>query len=392
MKIKINAKIILLLLSVIFCFSGVIYSIIDYTNDIKLIQNKNFFFSNDKIVVKKNNFELEEILEFKNKYKEFKQDYYYESMNLEIGKGLKLELKGDLIDKKVVNRYFPDVSKEEEFYKLQIVDGRDFTDEEINGLGNPIIISDYFSKIYFNNTNSIGKEIELFINNRIIFFVVVGVYESSLNMSINFSQYSEKLERFKTSLYIPIKTIEFYLNNTFSINKILFYSKNLNVEPLKKSLQSLNYFDIISWQTNNGKFNQETLDLKNRFTFLSIPLIGISFILFFVSFYFYYRNRSIEFGIRRVVGASIYDLTLMVGEENLLILFVGLVSSFFISVFVTILKLFSTYKYFLKTPFFLSLFDFFIPFILVFIFFLLLSIIEFFFHQKKQIGDYLKCD
>lgn len=216
---------------------------------------------------------------------------------------------------------------------LTLLQGRFLSDRDLDGSRNAAVVSDKFVNNLFGGDLSyaLGKEFQLYLNNEIHTFTIVGVYEY-INSIMNMSFASE--EEIRTNLYIPITTSK-RLHSGMDGYQTITVMAAPSVDNQSFSSQLRDFFD--KYYENNVDFRCMTMSMESiteqmdtMMDSLSIAIsviAGISLLvggigvmnIMLVSV----TERTREIGTRKALGATNSNIRVQFIVESTIVCLLG---------------------------------------------------------------------
>ncbi|VEU79882.1 acidobacterial duplicated orphan permease [Haploplasma axanthum] len=373
--------------SYIFCIISIVLSLVIYKDEDAKIKNNFYFIEQNKLVIKeKEGFNVNDIIRLKNAFEDARLRYYFERLDFKVDDNSIVNFIGEPVDGKIKGTDRKDIGDNSRYFSIKFKYGRDFIDADFKGEYFPIIISEFFSTLYFGMENSLGKRIIMRTNDYTYEAVVVGVFYDSLLQTENFNNFIINSNKFSTIVFFPKQS----LNEESLIDSILIDAKNKSVSMISKVISDNFSFEIIDFKSHESQIRNMKEKNHSNFKYVYVPMSIISLLIYMIISFFYYKEKRTEFGIILVTGASFIELLKNVMVKNL----VNVFSTVCISVTTTIIwycyKSMKEFTYFdrvninLKIEFFVSLT------ILLYAFFFIVNTCIFIASQHRRVGDYFK--
>ncbi|MDR2867696.1 MAG: ABC transporter permease [Acholeplasmatales bacterium] len=266
-----------------------------------------------------------------------------------------------------------------------IIKGNYFSQYDFDGVTKSVIISETMAMVLYQNLDCIGESLTIRVNNTLRDFLVLGIYKSSISDIEYYDSKTSNLKLFTSTVILPNSTIEDNFNYEIIINSDVTIANSIQ-DYYKNDFNCLNIKLNID---NKNKTINQLKDQKNIFGSLSLVLV---FAITFILYYFMYKDRLIEIGIRKISGGRFIEIWRKFNTQFNILTLLGILAGSFLGI--VFYELFSisnnkllNYQY-LKIDL-LSIF-----FIIVFTFIIsaLINLACLFFVYKKKISNILRSD
>jgi putative ABC transport system permease protein len=211
--------------------------------------------------------------------------------------------------------------------------GRDLLDRDLEGNRNVAIVSDKLvNNLYNGDVNAaLGQELILYVNNEILAFSIIGVYEYEAS-AMGFPTSSEK--DIRTSLYVPITTAK-KLSGTDSGYSSFTIAASTEIDSVAFATQAADFMN--RYYTNNDDYRVSSMSMESMLDSLNSVIntisIGLSVIagislvvggigvmnIMLVSV----TERTREIGTRKALGATNNNIRLQFVVESMIVCLIG---------------------------------------------------------------------
>jgi putative ABC transport system permease protein len=222
--------------------------------------------------------------------------------------------------------------------QINSLQGRVWTVKESEQKLNVMVITNFASKIFFGDTNPLGKK--LFIPSYGV-FIVIGVvnnlkeYEDSYD---TLSNQDSLIETPLAHLFIPLSTYKHYKFDYIEGSTTTLIQQHEEAELVKSALAKSDYGDVFSksyTRTSVSDDFEENLKVyKAIFTIVFVVVFVFSFIIIVNTMIFSIKGRINEIGIRVSLGASKKNVLFQFIFEALILAFLAMLLSLVILYFV----------------------------------------------------------
>lgn len=216
---------------------------------------------------------------------------------------------------------------------VDIIDGRFLRESDVKSNRYSAVVSDKLVQNMFSSeTNPLGQEIKVTINDTIQTFTIVGVYKYEQSMMSGFSSASEKDVR--TDLYIPITTCNIITSADQGYRMItVMASSGIDSEAFSKDTEK--FFN--TYYTNNTRYQISVINMESMMSTmtsmmgtLSIAIAVIAGISLLVGgigvmniMLVSVTERTREIGTRKALGARNSSIRVQFIVEAVIICAIG---------------------------------------------------------------------
>jgi ABC-type antimicrobial peptide transport system permease subunit len=383
-------RFLLILLALTISSLVIFLLLITFHNDRKIIDAKHYFLNNQTLLLNVNNLSDSNITNVINTPING-ADYHlvYREIPISI-ENYNHSFSMEPVVNNLNNSTHLDPSKSLELFDASIKYGRDFTKDEINGLGNPVIIMESLSLILFGTSNSVNNNIYIKLDGREMVLCVIGVLDDSINTREKYIEYKKGITtKLNYRFYVPARSVDSTIS--LSMNYLIYSTDNVN--QLKSHLENIllnKTYEILTWSDYEGEYNGVKNNLVAKFFGVSFPIIVASIIFLVIISIYSQKERKIEYSIKRAIGAKKSDILMMVFQESLFLGGLGILLGLCLGLLIFILPLFKNLQYQLSIIYLVNWWSYLMIVSLIFSLFVIVQLSTTFIKLKINISDGLK--
>lgn len=217
-----------------------------------------------------------------------------------------------------------------------IISGRDISEDDYINHKRVVVVSDLYAKIVFGDENPIGQKISFILNTDGYseLFTVIGVYADDAKILQEIAQ-KDSSEISNLSQYVFIPNTVISENDLFDLSfqkAIITTSNSSESEKIRAFITANSSLNVYSYESNMKNVDDASRNLKQLLNIAMLVIIIITGISLLNNLVFSIRERTVEIGIKKSMGAEGFDICLQFFTEGLLIGIFGFIFGLIISI------------------------------------------------------------